>query len=219
MNDLVDVTGATLDKKTNALLVQCKGAPVDEEGSEPDYGQVPAMCSLGVTAYPYRRTKEGNAQAIVVDAPGFAGVAIGMRDTRTAGVVGRMEEGDTCVHSTGPKQAALLLLKEKKSIVGLITKTIRGAKTMMFVLDGLKQIAQLTHAGAILEINKKGDISLLNGSGVGLLIQGKNVHVIGNLVAGKGNPPSYFACMNVPVSPGGIATVPLFACRGMVPGT
>jgi len=211
---LVNLGGSSLDKETNALLVQCQGAPIDEDGTAPDFGSVPIMCALGLTARPYQATDDGSAQALIVDVAGFQGVVVGARDTRSAKIVGKLDPGDTVVHSTGKEQAAQLQLKELKRMAALLSKTT-GGKTMAVILDGTKDKLQVTHAGAIIEIDKGGDISIVNGGGAGLLLQGSNVHVLGNLVAGKGNPPLCFALC----TPAGYPLGGIVACQGVTPGT
>lgn len=213
MIELVDLGAASVDKATGALLVQCRGAKLDEDGTTPDYGEVPFMCALGLTAVPFGATPEGTAQAVVVDMAGFSGIAIAGRDTRTAKIVGKAQPGDTILHSTGPAQAAQLQLKEIKRLAALLTKT-SGGKTLMIVLDGVKEQIQITHAGAMIEMRKNGDMSILNGDGAGFQIQGGNVHVIGNLVAGAGNGPLCYAlCTPAGYAPGGIV-----AAKGITPG-
>lgn len=204
-----------LDQASKSLFVQCRGGAVDEDGTAPDYGQVPMMCALGLSAAPYQATKDGAVEAVVArDIPGIDGAVVAARDTRSAKIVGNLKPGDTVLHSTGPKQAAQVQLKEDKQQAAILTKT-SGGKTMMFLLDGDADVVQLTHAGAMFQIDKSGDIAIVNGSGAGLLVQGGNVHVIGNPVLGAGNPPMCFALC----TPAGYPLGGIVACQGVTPGT
>ena len=64
-------------------------------------------CALGLTAKPYPATAEGYVEAVLEDeVDGLDGLVIGARDLRTAKIVGNLKDGDTCLHSTGPQQAA-----------------------------------------------------------------------------------------------------------------
>lgn len=207
---------ASVDR--GVLSVRCKGGAVDEDGSAPDYGAAPMMCALGLTAMPAAPSEKGTAEALVArDVPGISGVVFACRDTRTANIVGQMEPGDTCLHSTGDQQAAMVMLKETKRIAAVITKT-SGGKTMMVVLDGDAEEIQITSAGALFKIEKNGDISIVNGGGAGILLQGGNVHFLGNPVLGAGNPPLCFMLGPPTGSPGGPASAPLFPCMGVTPG-
>jgi hypothetical protein len=132
-----------------------------------------------------------------------------------------MEPGDTVLHSTGPNQAAQLQLKERKRQAALVTKTKSG-KTMAQILDGDLEKAQLIHpTGAIFEMDEKGDISLLNASGCGFLIQGEHIHAVGTMVAGNGPPGFAFALIPtqplVLPTPAVGAPLPLLAAKGMAP--
>lgn len=208
-----------LDEASKSLFVQCKGGAVDDDGTAPDYGSVPMMCALGITAFPYPATKDGAVEAIALrDVPGLDGAVVAARDTRSAKIVGNGKPGDTVVHTTGPQQAAQLQLKEEKRQGALLTKTGAG-KTIMLLLDGDAEVVQLTHAGAMFQMEKNGDVSLLNGHGAGILIQGKNIHFLGNPVLGAGNPPLCFMLGPPTGSPGGPASVPLIAAMGITPGT
>ena len=202
--------------ENGVVLVRCKGGAIDEDGTAPDYGPVPMICALGVTTVPFPPTKEGAAEGKVShDVPGLNACIDGARDTRTANIVGKLQPGDTCVHSTGPNQAAVLLLKETSRQAVLFTKTKSG-KAVMLLLDGDTEEIQLTHAGFVLKVEKNGDFSLLNASGAGIIAQGENVHFGGtpNLGAGGAPPGATLMCGVVP-SPGGVASTPMFQVLGV----
>ena len=206
--------------RNGVLYVRCKGGAVDEDGTAPDYGDAPMMCALGVTAVPFPPTIEGAAEGVCSrDVPGLNGVIGLARDVRTANIAGKLQPGDTCVYSTGPLQAAILLLKEATRTAALIVKAKSG-KNSMFVLDGDAEEVQLTHAGAIFKFQKNGDVICCGAGGAGFLIEGGNFHILGNPVLGAGNPPGFCIALCPPSgSPGGPASTPLLPMMGVTPGT
>ena len=189
MAELVDAGAAKLDPKTGALLVQCKAAPVSEEGDAPDYGDAPVFACLGVTSMPYPADENGGAQLVVADdIPGVDGAVIGGRDTRSAKIVGNLKPGDTVVHSTGPKQAAQLQLKEGKRQAVLASKDTRG-QTMVAMLDGVNDKVQIAAFGHIVEVSRENGICLVaDGGGAGIQISGSIVSIFGTVVLGGRTP-------------------------------
>lgn len=164
--DLVDIGACTLGDKTKALLAQCKGPPVgDDETDAPDYGDTPVFSALGVTSMPYPKTAEGNAQGVVaLGVPGCDGALIGMRDTRTAKIVGNLKPGDTVLHSTGPKEAAQVQLKEDQQIAAIVTKDSSG-NTVALNLDGLGDQVQLITPWGYLEYSKANGVVITDETG------------------------------------------------------
>lgn len=206
--------------RDGVIYARCKGGAVAEDGTAPDYGvDTPMMCALGVSAVPFPPTEEGAAEAVNDESiAGLNGAIVAARDTRTANIAGRLSPGDTCVYSTGPLQAALLLLKEATRQAALIIKT-KGGKNSMLLLDGDAEEVQLTHAGALFKIDKSGDISIVGAGGAGILIQAGNIHFLGNRVIGAGNPPGFgFALVPLTGSPGGLSSPPLLVAQGVTPG-
>ena len=116
-------------------------------------GDLQVFQTLGVTSLPFPKDDSGFAEAVVLrNVGGRKGVYVGARDTRTAKVVGAMKPGDTVVHSTGPKQAAQLQLKEDKRQSVLLSKDKRG-KHMAVTLDGENGKLQITARGAVWELS------------------------------------------------------------------
>lgn len=207
--------------KDGSVYVRCKGPAIDEDGTAPDYGDVPLMCALGVSAVPYPPTKEGYAEGVGIrEIPGLDCVVPAARDTRSAKIVGALQAGDTCVHSTGPQQAAMCIFKEEKRVAAILSKTESG-KTMMLALDGTEETIQIAHpSGSFFEMSKDGKVSLLSSGGAGILADGANLFFMGTPHAGAGNIPGMVFMLGPPTgSPGGIASVPLFPCNGFAPGT
>jgi len=168
-----DLGPGALDEDGN-LLVQCKDAPVSEDGTAPDFGDTPIMCALGLTAMPFPATEEGSAEAIVADdLPGVDGVVIGARDVRTANIVGNLKPGDTVLHSTGPEQAAQIQLKEEKRQVVARTKDTRG-KDMAVVVDGKNDKVSVTAMGMLIEMSRDNGVNVVGTGGAGIqLVDGK----------------------------------------------
>lgn len=115
------------------IETQCKGLGGYSLDDVPHY-----QC-LGVAAMPYQAS-DGNtdsAEAIVLTGVASQdGVIVGMRDCRTAKIVGTMRPGDTVLHSTGPNQAAQLQLREEARQASLISKSKRTGKHFGVFLDG-----------------------------------------------------------------------------------
>lgn len=145
------------------------------------FGEIDAFQSLGITATPYPRDESGYAECVVAEnIGGRSGVCIGGRDTRNAGFLGKQSPGDVTLHSTGPSAVAQCFLKNKKRQAGLATENSKN-ETMVFVLDGKNDKAQLVANGAIVEVDKKGDISLVNSSGAGIRIEGGKIVFLGEV--------------------------------------
>lgn len=186
--DLVDLGASRLAEDTNVPLLQAKGPPISDDGDAPDYGDVPVFSCLGVTALPYQATADGNAQGVVVKVDGFDGVLIGARDTRTAGIVGNLKPGDTAVHSTGPSQAAQLLLKEEKRQAVLMTKDSKK-KSAVLLLDGKNDKVQIAAFGCLFEISRENGICLVGEHGkASIQIVGDTIVLRGKILLGGAAP-------------------------------
>lgn len=191
--------------------------PIDNDNAEnpnEPLGESDVYQALGLTSLPYPKDADGFAEAVALrNVAGRDVVYVGARDTRSAKIVGKMRPGDTVVHSTGPSQAAQLQLKEEKRQAVLYTKDTRG-KGVSVILDGKNNKLQIMGFGATIEIDKDGDISLINKAGKGLLIQSDGVHVRGKLKI-PGLRPG-MAVMQGPQtgSSGGPTSAPMTACTG-----
>jgi hypothetical protein len=215
--DIALLGASSVSPKTGAALWEPAIPITNSETDLETLGPTAVYQGLGLTSFPYPKDANGYAECIVIrNVGGRNFCCLGARDTRTASVVGNGEGGDTILHSTGPAQAAALHLKERKRQAALVTKTKSG-KTTALILDGELEKVSLLHAGAIFEIDEKGDISIMNSSGCGFLIQGEHIHHVGTSVAGAGTPGLCFMLGPPTGSPGGPASVPLFAAKGIAP--
>lgn len=151
--DLVDLGGSKLDERTNALLVQCKAAPVgDDENEAPGFENTPVFGSVGVTCRHWPKDERGHAQAVLFEElPGSNGVVGGMRDPRVADVVAELGEGESCLHSTGPKFDARVFCKDQlvSIIVGDDTTITVDRKNKKIVISGWGRSIQLSEADGI----------------------------------------------------------------------
>lgn len=219
--DIAFLGASSVSDKTGVPLWEANIQVGNTDDDVEPFGPTPVYQSLGITSFPWPKDESGQAEGVVIrNVGGRPAILVGARDTRFAKIVGNGKPGDTIVHSVGPNQTAQVQLKEEKLIAALISKT-EGANgtTMAVILDGKNEKVQVTHAGAILEIGKEGDISLINGAGSGLLIQGGNIFVMGTLVAGAGNPPGLCFMLGPSTgSPGGAGSPPMFPCSGIAPG-
>ncbi len=185
----------------------------DNDDVEP-CGEVDVFQALGLTALPQGKTDEGYAEAVFLrDCGGRDVVCVGARDTRNAGLVGRMSPGDTTIHSTGPGSVAQCFLKHAKKQAGLATDDADN-KTMMFLLDGKNKKVQLAGRGAMLQIDERGDFAIVNKQGVGLLIQGNKVVILGDLSL-PGMTPGMAIMQGLPAGQTPAAPVPLTPVLGV----
>lgn len=214
----VTVAGASKVGSTGAMLWEPVSPITDDTSDVESHGECQVYQSLGLSSMPWQKDDKGYAELLLARGiPGLNAVCLGGRDTRSAAIVGRMKPGDTVLHSTGPNQAAQIQLKEEKRQAVLLTEDASGF-TMMVLLDGKNQKAQILASGAIIEVNKQGNISLFDASGGGILIKDGNTHITGELICGNGQSP-FKGMLGPPTgSPGGPAAAPLTAVRGVSVG-
>jgi hypothetical protein len=113
MGVLVDLGASGLKEGSNLPWAQCKDAPIDDEDG-PGWDDAPVMCALGVSARPYPATAEGAAVGVVDDkVGGYEGVLVAAYDPRVSKVFGKIKEGDTVLHGTGPDHESQVLCKEQ----------------------------------------------------------------------------------------------------------
>lgn len=73
-----------------------------ESGDAEDFGEVPLMPCLGLTALPAPPDDDGRAEGLAIEGVGgFTAVVAGARDARCVDVVGQLGPGETALHSTG----------------------------------------------------------------------------------------------------------------------
>lgn len=200
--DIVDL-GSSRVANGSALWQGTAPLSNDKTDVEP-LGEGDVYQSLGVSSMPYPADDEGKAEGLCVR--GVAGrntTFVGARDTRSAAIVGNLKPGDTVVHSTGPQQAAQLQLKEEKRQAALVSKNAAG-KTMVFLLDGDADKAQIVLAGMMFEMNAKDKSVTLTNGRASILMQGDTIALDGNVILGgtKPNPALKFL-----IAPG-LAPVP-----------
>lgn len=159
-----------------------------EDISEP-VGSLVQMSQLGVYAAPYPADDAGHVEAVVANGCGGRdAVCIGAMDTRSAGVIGALQPGDTTVATTHPKSKAQLQCKGEKNQVALVLGDSTG-KTMLIQMDGKEDQIQLTAWGMIIKISKSGGIDL-NAKDKPVTIQGKTISLVGQVIQGGWAPAS-----------------------------
>jgi hypothetical protein len=181
MAELVDLGASGLDERTNAVWVQCKGAPVSDEDA-PDFGRAPFMCALGVSARPAPATQAGSAQGVLDSVAGVDGVCYGGHDPRASNVFGQIKDGETALHSTGEGYDARVLCKDQMlaQIVG---------DDHVIVIDRKNGQIVLNCPGGAIKISKSDGIVLADDTGnAGIQITGGMVSVFGQVVLGGRNP-------------------------------
>ena len=187
--EIVNVGASVL--KSGLALWQCYVGVGNENDDIVPFGDLPSYQGLGLTSLPYPKDENGSAEAVIIrNISGRKGAAVGGRDTRNANVVGKLDPGDTVMHSTGPNQAAQVRCQEKKRMASIVVQDKSG-KHQVFVLDGENKKAQLFVNGAAIEIDDSGDITLAGAGGAAILIQGGDI-VLNGVVRLPGMPPGMF---------------------------
>lgn len=190
--DIVDL-GATRVERGNALWQGVTKVSEEDDDTEP-MGEGPVFQGLGLSSCPWPTDDSGKAEAVCVrSVAGRDTVYVGARDTRSSAIVGNLKPGDTVVHSTGPQQAAQLQLKEEKRQAALVSKNAAG-KTMVFLLDGDADKAQIVLAGMIFEMDAKKKTGVWSNGKASIILDGETIALDGLVVAGgtKPNPAAKF---------------------------
>lgn len=213
--ELVMLGASKLDKGNACWQAQ---VPVGDETNDTlSFGECSVFQALGITSLPFPANGNGHAEGIAVrGVAGQRAVIVGARDTRSGKVVGKMDPGDTVVHSTDPDETAQVRVQGKKKSASVIVKDADG-KHMMVLLDGKNKTAKVLARGACIEIDEGGDISILGKGGGGILIQGNKVAINGELkIPGLPSGMVLMACpLTGPVTIPAVLATPLT----LTPGT
>lgn len=172
MSQLCEAGSSELHAGTGSLLVQCKAAPVDEDGEEaPDYGRAIFASCLGVTARPAPADDSGAAELLVDDdVPGLDGVVIGGRDPRSADVIAELGDGETCLHSTGPGFGSRVFCKDQlvAIVVGDDTVINVDRKNKKITVAGFGCVFEMSDAQGIV-LGEPGGAALILKNGSAML--------------------------------------------------
>lgn len=210
--------GAAHVTKDGVPLVQAV-IPIGNDTNDVEpFGECEMIQCLGVTALPWGKTKEGHAEGLaILGVGGRDAVIVGARDVRTAKIVGKMKAGDTVVHSTGPKMAAQLQLKEEKRQAVLATIDSKD-ESMMILLDGKNDAAQVIAGGCVFKMSREDGIVLADSTGGGFQIKDGTLRFTCKEIVLPGAAPNpAFKLMMGPMigSPGGPASPPMLAVKGV----
>lgn len=219
-HDIV-ILGASHVNEDGVPVVQALLPHNDTSDEGEPFGEVDLMTGLGDFALPWPKDETGHAEGVILRRCGNRdAVLIGARDTRTSKMVGNMKPGDRVLTSTGPNRAAQLQLKEEKRQVVAVTKDTEG-KTVAVIVDGKNDKIQITGFGMMFEMSREHGISLVDNTGKAtLLLKDGNIHVLGTVVLGGMVPNPALAIMMGPKtgSPGGVASPPMIAAKGVFIG-
>lgn len=91
------------DPEGNSIPPVCKVTyEIDPEtDTREDWGELPLMFGLGLTALPAPPDDKGWAEGFCVEGGIYSATCVGARDVRSADVVGELKPGETALHSTG----------------------------------------------------------------------------------------------------------------------
>lgn len=201
--EIVDVGSSDLDANSSALTIQLKGPKLSEDETDAESLETaPVFGALGLVSRPYPADDTGNAQAAFIRG---ANVIVGMRDTRSASVVGKLSPGDVCVHSTGPKHTSRIFLKEETRQTVLMADDSNG-KNMILMLDGKTDQVVISAFKQVITMRKEQGITLSTGlASINIGVDG-TISLHGNVVvAGKLNAPQALVAV-VTACPAGAGT-------------
>lgn len=201
---VTDASGANILPVVKVLL------DVDEEeGVSENYGEVPLMPCLGVTALPAAPDSNGKAEGLGIEnAGGFTTVIAGARDSRCTDVVGKLKPGETAVHNTGGTASTRARTFYKENCVATIV-----GNDMVFMLDRKNQKAQLAAFGHMIQMSPTDGIVMTasqNGTalnGIQLLPDGKVIIWGTQVCLGGHNVPATPATAVI-MGPSGITGIP-----------
>lgn len=218
MDAVVVRLGAAHVTKDGVALVQAF-LPVGNANDDVEqFGECEIQQCLGVTSLPWGQTKDGYGEGVaILSVGGRNAVVVGARDVRTSKIVGKMKPGDTVVHSTGPKMAAQLQLKEEKRQAVLTTIDSRG-ETMMVLLDGKNDECQVIAGGNVFKLSRADGIVLADSTGGGIQIKDGVLRITAKelMLPGPAPNPAFKLMMGPAIgSPGGVATPPMLAVKGV----
>lgn len=128
-----------------------------------DLGEMPLAFALGITALPAAPDDSGQAEGIVLEGVGgLNACAVGGRDTRCSDVVGELDPGDTCLHSTGAdaENRARVFCKN-----GCLALLVGNDLTMVF--DRANKAVSLSAFGHAVEISDANGIMMADSTGSG----------------------------------------------------
>jgi hypothetical protein len=196
--ELAFVSASKLASESGAVVWE----PYIQVGSKDDdvrpFGPSDVFQGLGFASMPYGKDEKGYAECLVAQIGGRC-IAIGGRDTRTANVIGNLKPGDTCVHSTGPQQAAQLQLKEEKRQCVMRTKDKQG-KDMIAMLDGVNEKIQVSGMGLMLEGSRENGWNIAEPGGAAIQLHGGKVIFTGTVMLSR-TPTGLVVVAPIPATP------------------
>jgi hypothetical protein len=167
MSDIVDLGASKLDERTNALLVQCKAAPMGVSPDEaPDFGDTPMLGHVGVTCRPWPKDARGAAQGVIDESlPGTNGWCTAAWDPRCSSVVAELGPGESALHSTGPDFDSRFFAKDQLAAIVV-------GDDCAVVMDRKNKKFSISCFGCHFEMSEENGIVLSQG---GVMIQLKDL--------------------------------------------
>jgi hypothetical protein len=184
-HDIAFLGASSIDKTTGAPLWE-PYIPVGNDTADIEpFGPTDVFQSLGVSSNPWQKDDNGHAETVVLrHCGGKNAVCIGGRDTRNTKIYGKLGPGDTCVHTTGPEQAAMLLLKEVAKLAALLTKD-SGGKSIGLSISGAGDKIQLFGFGCQVQLSSKG-LLLAGTGGASIFLSDGKINFNGTPLMGMG---------------------------------
>lgn len=177
-----------------------------ESGDAEDFGEVPLMPCLGLTALPAPPDDSGRAEGLAIEgAGGFTAVVAGARDARCVDVVGKMKSGETCVHNTGGTKETRARAFFKENCASVIV-----GNDLVLMLDRKNKKITITGFGHIFELSETNGVILgAKGGKNGIqLNEDGSVYIWGTSVNLGGHSTPGTPATSVIMGPSGMTGVP-----------
>lgn len=154
------------------------------DGEVSDYGTVPIIQSLGLTALPAAASDNGDAAEGLLDESvgGLNGAIVGARDVRCADVAKGLGPGGTALHSTGEDASKRSQVRCLEDMLAILI----GNDTPI-IIDRAAKRATVDLWGTRVEISQANGIVLCDDTGTGMVsIKGGVVTISGTLTLAGG---------------------------------
>ena len=203
---VVKLGASKVDATTGVPMARAQLDLGDGEVSE--YGEIPMLQCLGVTALPAAASPDGSAAEGVVDEElgGLNGTVVGGRDVRSADVAKGLGPGGTAVHSTGADSAKRSQVRCLEDVLALLV-----GNDSVVSMDRGADLFQIAFGEALIEINGGKIRIVAKGGKAGILIDGESGSLClfgAQVILGGLNFPPAPGVTNVLYGPAGIAGVP-----------
>lgn len=208
--DVCRINTTELDPDTKLPMVTAS-VPITGPDDVETFGAVANYQALGITVNPFPPSDDGAAEGVILrDVGNLNGAIVGMRDARCSSVVASLAPGDAVLHSCDPQAKAQVRVHANRQIA-MVTEGTDG-KTMLQLLDGKNDKITIAAFGGIIEMTPNGISLVAPGGNASILMEGKQITLLGNVQIGKNVPDSVVLC--APMATAAATIAALFAFTG-----